>query len=40
VLLISFVFVVFHIARNAGKPLAGDKMPGGLFAQEPGATRS
>ena len=39
-LLAMFVFVVFYIARRAGQPAAGDKMPGGLFAPHPGVTRS
>jgi cytochrome d ubiquinol oxidase subunit I len=39
-LLATFMFVVFHIARHAGQPLAGDKMQGGLFAPHPSVTRS
>ena len=39
-LLATFIFVVFHIARRAGQPAAGDKVPGGLFAPHPEVTRS
>jgi cytochrome bd ubiquinol oxidase subunit I len=39
-LLATFIFVVFYIARRAGQPAAGDKMPGGLFAPHPSVTRS
>jgi cytochrome bd ubiquinol oxidase subunit I len=39
-LLASFIFVVFHIARRAGQFSAGDKTPGGLFAPHPNVTRS
>ncbi len=39
-LLASFIFVVFHIARRAGQSSAGDKTPGGLFAPHPSVTRS
>ena len=39
-LLATFIFVVFHIARRAEQPAAGDKTPGGLFAPHPGVTRS
>ena len=39
-LLATFIFVIFHIARRAGEPASGDKTPGGLFAPHPGVTRS
>lgn len=39
-LLVTFIFVVFHIARRAGQATVGDKMPGGLFAPHPKVTRS
>ncbi|WP_088348885.1 MULTISPECIES: cytochrome ubiquinol oxidase subunit I [Rhodomicrobium] len=39
VLLATFIFVVFFIARRAGEPVAGHATPGGLFAPQPGVTR-
>jgi cytochrome bd ubiquinol oxidase subunit I len=39
-LLATFIYVVFFIARRAGQPMSGDNTPGGLFALHPGVTRS
>ena len=39
-LLATFIFVVFYIARRAGQPAERDKTPGGLFAPHPEVTRS
>jgi hypothetical protein len=33
-LLLSFIFVLFYMARRAGEPAPGAKTPGGLFAPE------
>ena len=38
-LLFSFVFPLFHMARRAGEPAPGAKTPGGLFAPQGAATR-
>jgi cytochrome d ubiquinol oxidase subunit I len=38
-LLSSFIYVVFYMARRAGEPAPGAKTPGGLFAPEPATTR-
>jgi hypothetical protein len=38
-LLSTFIYVVFFIARRAGKPATGDRTPGGLFAPQPEITR-
>jgi cytochrome d ubiquinol oxidase subunit I len=34
-LLSSFIYVLFYLARRAGEPAPGAKTPGGLFAPEP-----
>jgi cytochrome bd ubiquinol oxidase subunit I len=38
-LLLSFIFVLFYMARRAGQPASGPKTPGGLFAPEGAVSR-
>jgi cytochrome d ubiquinol oxidase subunit I len=38
-LLLSFIFVLFYMARRAGEPAPGAKTPGGLFAPEGAVSR-
>lgn len=39
ILLFSFIYVLFYMARRAGEPAPGPKTPGGLFAPEGAVTR-
>jgi cytochrome bd ubiquinol oxidase subunit I len=38
-LLLSFIYVLFYMARRAGQPAEGARTPGGLFAPDPATTR-